>query len=344
MIKAPGKEDIKRNGERWNKIHQILRADARKQLENNVLIPSKKRLLELLIAQKDFVGDIATWCPSQTAKDKLNVFIESEFVHGDFDEDEIKPWFADQISGLILKGEISKLAEIFYCIFPLVIESLDPELKNRENVFYKFGDVWLVKFKGKSKILLARKRLSFIVYLLSKKYHSFYAHELDQLVGKAMPNSEYSKMSDNGTLGAITGISLKDLHTDKYNEEDIESLENVVTNVWDDLKKAESKGNPKEIKSKQEKWSEAKRFMLNEYGIKVHGYKNNLSFSYKPKLEKDAEKRRQSVSQNIKKALQDIKKELPALYLHLKAEKCIQTGKKCSYHPKPASVNWYIRW
>ena len=98
MMKAPSKEDIERNQARQKKIHEILRDDAIRRLKNNkVFIPANKKLLELLIDQKEFVGNIETWMPSEEARDKIIVYLEDQFVRGVFDQDDVKIWFAEQV-------------------------------------------------------------------------------------------------------------------------------------------------------------------------------------------------------------------------------------------------------
>jgi hypothetical protein len=96
--------------------------------------------------------------------------------------------------------------------------------------------------------------------------------------------------------------------------------------MWDGYKS--SIGSPTETARKKD-WEVAKRHFLNEYGFFIYESRKGLKFYKKARLNKDIEKARVNVSQNISKTVKDIETELPALGRHLRKQ--IDKGAKCIY-------------
>ena len=80
----------------------------------------------------------------------------------------------------------------------------------------------------------------------------------------------------------------------------------------------------------------------NEYSIKIYASKKGLKFYPKARINKDAEKARVNVAQNISKAIKHIDKKLPALGRHLRKQ--LDRGAKCIYRADPDDpTTWDIR-
>jgi hypothetical protein len=187
MIKAPGKEDIQRNEERWEKIHDVLKKDAKSQLKDKYapITPAERKLLALLLEQDDFCGNISSWKPTNSAIEKLRKLglIEEGFLGGGF-----RDWLADDVKRLIQDNEIKKAIYILEQFDPEVFEKIEAFLKDKENVFYNTGDFWLIKFEGKYKTIKNSKRLYFLIYLLDKPNTQYSSLKLYWDVHKIMPD------------------------------------------------------------------------------------------------------------------------------------------------------------
>jgi hypothetical protein len=279
MIKAPSKEDIKRNEERWTKIHEILRDDAKNQLKNNkVLIPSNRKLLELLIAQREFVGNISSWMPSRTAEDELARLglIEDAFVIGGFRE-----WFAEQIKQLILDDEISNVIKLFKHIDPSILGDL-AGLSDKKKAFIQMGAIWIVKFRNKTITLKDNNRLYLLVALLDKPRKHIHCSDLKQLVRNRTYNPARkvkNTIRAEETLRSLTeknNEELKDLQLMQIIESATRNVDDVYFPPSGDVHWSRHTGSDDE-----KKWGE-------------------------------------QIRRNIGNALNDIKKPNRALYSHLK--------------------------
>jgi hypothetical protein len=324
MITASSKEDIKRNEENWKKIHEILRDDAKNQLKNNkVLIPSNRKLLELLIAQREFVGNISSWMPSRAAQDELARLglIEDGFVIGGFRE-----WFADEVKELILHSEITKVIKLLNHIDPSVLGDL-AGLSDKEYALVKAGKNWIVKFGNKIVLLNDNPRLYYLIKLLDNPDVEIHYGELIRFV-KNKKNDPYRNVKK------------------RMREEEIKrSLDNESV---DELKRLYIA----QIIAEAADTTEFESTIKTGNGIRKSGspYFADSGDLHLGQSKIDSDKENQlahKVVKHLSNSRKDIeKKGHRTLFLHLKT--CIKSGKYSVYSPKlDSSVknfdSWHIR-
>jgi hypothetical protein len=86
-----------------------------------------------------------------------------------------------------------------------------------------------------------------------------------------------------------------------------------------------------------------KNHLLNEYGIKTNISPRGIKFVQKHRPGPEIERARKNVTNQIKNAIKDIKKEMPTFAQHLSNH--IETGKDCIYRPDDTkAIDWHIIW
>jgi hypothetical protein len=214
---------------------------------------------------------------------------------------------------------------------------IKPFSDQQENYFRLNGDYWEIGYKGKETRLRNLERLRYIVHLIDNAGRAIYSHDLVQLVKGERPevNNGYAKMGEE-RLEAEKGLSLEDIYIPGITEEERDRLDSQLHEVWDRYQL--SIGSPNETEHKK-KWDAAKRHLLNEYGIAIHESKKGFKVHQKARLNRDAEKSRINVSQQISNAIRDIENKLPDLGRHLRKQ--IDRGTKCIYD---ADADDPIKW
>jgi hypothetical protein len=114
--------------------------------------------------------------------------------------------------------------------------------------------------------------------------------------------------------------------------------------LWEELKSANKRGDPKIIKDAQKNWDQLKGHLDQSHGVFIHASDKGLKFKFKQRTSIEIDKARSLVTKHIRKAIKDIEKSLPSLTIHLDKSN-ITTGKKCYYSPHPdIQINWKIIW
>ncbi len=225
------------------------------------------------------------------------------------------------------------------------IEENNPALKDQENVFYREGQNFLVKFNGKSTTLRNNEKYQYISRLLEKPGCEFHNCDLVTNVKGKPPLTEREdnlkaeleqelKKKDQGDINVSTLDN--ELTLGEYDE-----LRKVACNLWDELKDARNSGDQESIEKCQNEFEKCRKYMFNEYGIKVEVSKNSkLTFRQMHRYSGQTEKARNLIKNHINNAIKDIAKELPDLAEHLK-KFIIKKAKSVAYKPdKPTT--WYI--
>jgi hypothetical protein len=218
---------------------------------------------------------------------------------------------------------------------------LKTSFSDGQNVFSLEGDYWKIKYNGKETLLRDLKRIHYIAYLLDKPNTDFYCRELYRTVNKQMPevNEIYSNMSEK-RLNEEERMSLINIEIEGLNKEEKDKIEDTIIELWAKMNDSSISNNKKKELEKQ--WDDARIHLLNVYGIFIKLSKKGPKFIYKARLKKDAEKIRINVTIQIRKAIEDIERQIPKLGKHLR--RYIQTGANCCYRPDPElAINWTIR-
>jgi len=222
-------------------------------------------------------------------------------------------------------------------------EDLASENKSNvvQNSFTKTGDVWEIRYGGQNTILKDLERIRCIIHLLNNPDKEFFPTELRKLVKQYThgPDEMYEKMCNEQL--EIEGVSLENLPIEILSLEDKRRLETQANDVWENLKVARSKGDPKRISQRESEWHKLKGFFQKEYGVGIIKSDIGLSFYYRQRLKERAEKDRINLYKQINQSKEDIKKEIPSLYEHL--NRFIKTGNRFGYSPDPEGiVDWEV--
>ena len=206
------------------------------------------------------------------------------------------------------------------------------------------GDRWDVYFDGKHTHLNNSLRYRYIFRLLENPKKKFFCVDLQNLVSGKQPEvSEEHKetkeiyeemVPDQLEKEGLTN-NLDDIMKDTFSKHEIERLEKIIYDCWDNLTQ-------KKLSSEDE-WEKTRNYLLNEYSIKVFIVKNEPKYKLLTRLTPGAKKARVNVRNNIKNALESIKAKMPALYKHLRTR--IKTGIRCSYEIESSELtSWNIDW
>ena len=222
------------------------------------------------------------------------------------------------------------------------IELLNKEAKSEtvENAFIYGGDYWEVNFEGKTTLLQNRERIHYIVHLLDNPGIEMASNDLVALVkgDNQKVNQIYSKL-DSERLDK-EGLSFSELQLNELSDSDKSALEEQAYKSWEKLR--QSSKNTSNYHEAEKEWNNLKRHFLNEYGVAIMQSAKGLNFEFHNRLHIDAEKQRQLAQKQIRAAINDFEKPMPALYSHL--DRLIDTGAKCIYHiDKENPIKWHIQ-
>jgi hypothetical protein len=222
-----------------------------------------------------------------------------------------------------------------------------PSIKDRENVFWRNGEYWFVKFKNKSTLLPDLDGIRYIVVLLQQTKTSVHVNDLmrslkgySQLDKKnAELAARYSQMSDEEL--EKEGLA-RELQAEDMTEEEKRRLEDSIQIFHEEYMEAGLEDNREKVGEAEQKWKNTERHMLNEHAIKIYSdKKGKLIFKHLKRPTEDIDKVRVAVKKNIDKAVKLIKKEIKPLGDHLK--NYLHTGTSCIYDPDPdLKIEWYI--
>jgi len=223
--------------------------------------------------------------------------------------------------------------------------------EDNRNAFILKGDFWSVYYAGNDSNIKNIERIRYIVYLIDRPNHPFYANALRSLV-KGRPffsddceDSEAQPIEHAGFSNEEQGkedFTLSDMPIENLSDEDKKALEQTMDKVWGGLTAAEKDGNEVRIKKAKQNFNDAKTHMYNEYGLKTYSSAKGPSFNWHAKLTNDAEKVRVGVTKQISNGIKHIRKTIPNLADHL--ERDIETGTQCIYHPDPNHPKWRVEW
>ena len=199
------------------------------------------------------------------------------------------------------------------------------------------GDAWIINYDGNKAYLRDLPRVRYIWRLLESPNKNFSHLDLQTLVSgkQSEPDKYYKNMSSEQLEEEGFTDNLEDIMVENLSEDEIERLQKIAYDQWDDLmqKKPDAENN----------WEKTRKHLFNEYGIKVIPKKNGPKFKISKRLKEDAEKARVNVTNNIRNALKDLKEKMPSLYEHLKNR--IITGGTCRYETESTeSKQWHIKW
>ncbi len=207
-----------------------------------------------------------------------------------------------------------------------------PGIEIRENLFLRCGDSWFVKYDGETTILGSLKRLRYIVTLIDKTGCKFFSSDLVSLV----------EGHEVGSTSASRSLSLSSLESSLTHEQR-KRIENIGRDLWKELQEAEDGNDQKQIDSIKERFEKYRKYMLDEYGIKVLGRKRVRPYFRKMhRFGPEAEKARKLVRNHIDNSYKYIENRLPRLAKHLRDHIKYERG-YWFYEPNPnAPVQWYI--
>lgn len=197
-------------------------------------------------------------------------------------------------------------------------------IKRQDNVFIQYGDRWLVIFEKSQPCYLKHlKGMDYVLQLLRKSPVAISAIKL------ANPTSNVELINTSNTVECNQDIVNS---TEPQEMIDNEALKSYYTRLSEiEIKLEDARGNcdlaeQKELEEEKEEIISCLRSTLTP-----SGQPRNFS--------NDIEKARKAVLNAIKRTIDNIEKEIPALSVHL--SRSIQTGKHLSYNPEE-EIDWEL--
>jgi len=348
------------------KYGEDIRYDSKAQLEDSRAESKEGR--EALYSEKETERINYHYSPLSFESFESGWFSDSylRFKMEDIDRVENEyPHLLKSVDDITDDLQTSQLSEI--------IEQHEADLRDYENVFFRTGKNWFIKFDNKATTLPDLERIRYVAHLLGRPNQEVNVVNLYNIVKERSPNqlraeyvgkhlagldetqkklvdpaeirfTEYNKHGkDEKAKGDGRELSETILLSNELSYEDQEGLKIIGYNFLAELEVAQHEGNTGEIEEAKTKMEYYKGFMFNEYGIKVSlTQEGRLFFNRQLKRpEESIERVRKNVSIQIKKALEDIKRSIPSLESYLSNH--ISTGIKCTYTPDQGRpVNWFI--
>jgi hypothetical protein len=246
------------------------------------------------------------------------------------------------------------------------IENEHLKLKNYNNVFFRKGKVWYIKFKGKSDTVEDNLRIHYVAHLLKKPLFHYNNLQLFQDVGSDLyKQTELNDLKDSYDENGDNKDDSRNKLADGLNSRNLGDLETEEIRPLSSKKIVEYKKIVHGLlEEKQNALDENQHDRINEIDqeifvvrIELEEYKANLVIGKndetgetlvsikKRGLTKREENARTTVRNNLNNAYKTISKISPKLERHLR--QCIETKMSYAvYDPQKSktdkSVKWYI--
>jgi hypothetical protein len=214
-----------------------------------------------------------------------------------------------------------------------------------ENAFIKTGKTWRVFFNGKPTGVADLERIRYIVHLIDNPGERFTALELMTFVKKewhgdteASDDSEderpdYAKSMDESEAAQMGEFS----KTQSPEKIDKRTIMKAARKLLDEMNEAKERGIEGEIEKAEQKWLNFRTRVAMELNVAIKEKEGKLYVDREGN--KDAERRRKNVSNQIVNAIKMFDKDLPDLAGHL--VRYVHRGATCWY--ENTSMNWHIK-
>jgi hypothetical protein len=214
-----------------------------------------------------------------------------------------------------------------------------PEFEGKDNVFWRTGDTWLVRFKnGEPFQLKDTKGTHYLTVLLNQPGKELTVIQMTEIVEGQPRLDVVGAVYDEREL-MDEGLAIKMLTEQKdLNPEEAENLMKIARKACSEFLLAFTKNDMEDKRKKEQQWNEVKSYIM-EYGLMPYLTKKEvLRFKPKIKLEKEVDKVRINITKQIRNVISRIKEYEPQLGGHLDVH--VKTGGICSYKPT-SPIQWY---